>query len=273
MSPFSALPGTPWSEPQLFERFKTSKVVLPTVSFANVPQLALDLLVANLDCVKVGRLDSSYLYPFVSPPDPVVSGDILNAVIPGQEFQGVSTSLEVYYSDRYNVTLIQQRSPILPNYKTLFLKQVLLEFLTSIGKFQEVLILYSKSIVNPDTQAISADGLSYYCSQSYLQRLADLNLEEQHNQQPISEFKDKFFQTLVDLQQGVPDSRVFNKISSMVIYVYEGDNFQDAVYFYGKALEFLGITLAEKAMKKPYSWLGFYGDKPLPVTIQEGLYG
>ena len=92
-----------YSKTEVLAKLKASKIIIPTVSFANVPQLAIDLLISNLDTIKIGRLDDQYVYPFISSIDPPVSST------ENVKIEGVCTSLEVYYSEKYNLTLLQQR--------------------------------------------------------------------------------------------------------------------------------------------------------------------
>lgn len=213
----------------LLSLLSDSTVVVPSVTYANVPQLAADLLIINLDAKKVARLEDKFLYPFVSTEDPVYSPE-------AKIEAGVCTALEVFYSSKHKVTIIHQRSPMLPGYEINHIN-VLQEFLGSF-KSREVVLLGSqmRSPLGPEgASVVSYDDLT----NKYLKTLYD----------SINDSKKEVFMT----------------------NVYEGDNLQDSVEFYGAITRKLGVT-TEAKISTPYSWAGLYGDKPIPVGIEEGVF-
>lgn len=268
-----------------------SKVIIPTVSFANIPQLATDLLINNLEFVKIGRLDDQYLYPFVSSIDPPVKTDAGTKQQQQLSINEISTSLEVYFSERYNLTLIQQRSPILPSFMLPFLKEIMVPFLTEVGKFREIIVLNSADLIDNYDDYIK-DNISIYYSLNFVEKFKSLKIDDEYSNanssnkksiKDISHTKSNLVKQLYGLlneEEGKSgtssdDDVAYRKLSSIVMYVYEGDNFQDAVYYFNKIIQHLEIPFEQKKKQlvKPYSWLGFYGDKPIPVSLEEGIYG
>ena len=61
-------------------------------------------------------------------------------------------------------------------------------------------------------------------------------------------------------------------LNVLVAYVYEGDNFQDGEILANKVNSILDLEQITSWIK-PLSWLGAYGDKPVPNAMEEGLFG
>ena len=127
----------------VLEKFTGSTLILPIVSIGNVPQLTVDLLIYNLPGVKlVGRLDSTWIYPFSAAPDYTedangTTDDTVNSPV------STCTGLEVYYCSQYNLTIIQQRSPIISGCSQRFYKDLLVPFV-ELCEFKNVLVLQSR---------------------------------------------------------------------------------------------------------------------------------
>ena len=127
----------------VLEKFTGSTLILPIVSIGNVPQLTVDLLVYNLPGVKlVGRLDNTWIYPFSAAPDYTEDGDgkpddTVNSPV------STCTGLEVYYCSRFNLTIVQQRSPIISGCAQRFYKDMLVPFV-ELCEFKNVLVLQSR---------------------------------------------------------------------------------------------------------------------------------
>lgn len=85
---------------------------------------------------------------------------------------------------------------------------------------------------------------------------------------------DKYTEELISkIQPELEDGTKKPSIAASVLvsYVYEGDNTQDAFSMASAAAKVFGIGSAE--WKIPVSWMGVYGDRPIPVALEEGLYG
>ncbi|ODV58646.1 Add66p ASCRUDRAFT_9995 [Ascoidea rubescens DSM 1968] len=258
--------------PELAQLLHGSKLVLPAVSFANVPQLAVDLLLHNLNFKLVARLSNDYLYPFVSPIDTSLLVDSSN-----YNNELVSTSLEVFYSADYNLTTIQQRAPVLPGFTSLFISDVLINSLFKKFSFSEIIVLTSNDM------GINFNNNNIFTFHENLNSIDSNSL--------------KFIKTLKDQLFLIKDQNINLKIIEM--FVYEGDNFDDAQILFKtlikkylfKDINYQSILsnnnkILEKVPKnqrqqhltatgliKPISWSGAYGDKPVPNSIEEGIFG
>ena len=155
---------------------------------------------------------------------------------------------------------------------------MLVPFLTDIGKFQELVVLNSENLVSNYDDYVT-NNISIYYSLDLLDvkfkllEINDANNNKNQIYKDISQTKDQFVKA-VHQAMVEKDAINTNKISSIVIHVFEGDNFQDGVYFYQEILKFCEIASPHNhQLIKPYSWLGFYGDKPIPSSIEEGIFG
>lgn len=182
-------------------RISKSTLILPIVSVGNIPQLATDLLIHNLHCKLIARLDDDYLYPFASPED-FIEGAVPNT-------SKISTSLEIYYSDEAKITVLQQRSPVLPGYQNRFLTDLLIPFIIS-TEFSNVIVLNSAT---PDSDL--AVGPANKRIKLYSNNLASLftkvNLDDSNSViESTSEIKDispsplSFLTNLIDSLSNEP---------------------------------------------------------------------
>lgn len=297
----------------VLDKFAGSTLVLPGVTIGNIPQLATDLLLYNLPDVQlVGRLDSTWVYPFVAPADFTRTN---KTSIPDYSVNSpvtASTALEVYYSERTHLTIIQQRSPILPGCSQNFFKELIIPFI-GLGDFKCVMFLQSKD------KGLREDRFSDKPFQLWTNDLAhalevSLNLSEESNRavahdcSEVSPVADYLFKELgkettrANEHQKVGQSSAMERSSSNIftliksaknfdldkasmkeeanigciaisMFVYEGDNSEDARELYREVLQVLRIPVADiKKLKTPKSWEGVYGTKLLPVGMEYGLY-
>lgn len=294
----------------------TGTLILPIVSIGNVPQLSIDLLVNNIapDVELIGYLDNLYLVPFASPIDSVSESKT-------DVKQGISTSLELYHSESKNITILQQRSPILPGCNKLFIENLLAPFISSSG-FKKILILESKDLGLKDDKF---DGKNFQLwSNNITEKFSMLNLNNIDNtNKDIAVLKDtveisKFSSALINTilrdtkefednlkptpseinlvkllkdkyplslplsrdstsngnNDNTPSSKEQEKSPDVLLlstFVYEGDNFHDAELLSDKVSLLLSLPNTED-WKKPQSWRGVYGDKPVPVGMELGIY-
>ncbi|ODV94281.1 hypothetical protein PACTADRAFT_51146 [Pachysolen tannophilus NRRL Y-2460] len=338
---FHSVPG---SDPiDTLNILKDSVLVLPTISIGNTPQLAVDLLIYNLNLKLVGRLDDTYLYPFVSPVDCAIDANIdSNNFIQEKENQenGILSSLELYYGEDLKISVLQQRSPILPGYQNMFLTELILPFIHNVG-FSKVIILNSEDFglqlnnekkfqiyydddnLNDFFKKLSIDDEEIENDFTKNNNINNFNIIKEVNEKNHSKFINGFVKIVsnnkdLSLQKFKPtqiekeattaannltkflsanstnapeDTTIETKNTNnysinliiLSIFVYEGDNSHDAklldLKFFKifkllntsnpKILQFLeNINLN----KIPKSWLGVYGNKPLPVGYEDGLY-
>lgn len=240
---------------QSLEFLKGSKLIIPSVSLGNVPQLATDLLIHNFNFTRVGHLQDQYLYPFASPIDYAMTE---------KEEPGISSALELYYSREFNLTLIQQRSPIIPTFGKTFVVEVISPFVNE-HEFQQVLLLDSgdsglKENVVPDyIETYTNEDLLSKSMESLKLTDTILSLNETIYGQC------KYFKHLINELSGK------HSLSVLVIYVYEGQNFHEANVLADKVVKKLELQL--DSWVKPKSWEGVYGDKPAPIAMEDGIYG
>lgn len=229
---------------------KGSTLIIPAVSIGNVSQLASDLLLHNLKFKRIGHLEDDYLYPFASPVDYVDT-----------PIDGISTGLEIHYSKQYNLTLILQRSPIIPSFTANFVKEIIIPFIHN-HEFDQVLILDSSD--SGLTENLIPSTIVTYTNEDLLSKsIESLKLNNVKN---IGNYEhSKYVKFITDEINGKITLNVH------VIYVYEGENFYEANVLAHKVTESLDIEIDQ--FKKPKSWTGVYGDKPIPNAMEEGIYG
>ncbi|KAH3678469.1 hypothetical protein WICMUC_001486 [Wickerhamomyces mucosus] len=252
------------SEESIISKLKGSRLVLPTISIGNVPQLSTDLLVYNFNLIPIGRLNSQFLYPFASPQDYVI--DNVNSTT-----NNTTTALDLYFNESLNLTIIQQRSPILPGYHQNFINYIV-QLINNIG-FESLLILDSnESALQTDVNYNRP--LELY-SNDLNERFKSLRVTNINDLKKSKHSFTKFTNKLVESIQN--NSTIDNFIvSSLVIFVYEGDNTIDAQVLTKEAIDLLEISQPSSSSqywKVPKSWSGVYGDRPLPKSLEEGLFG
>ncbi|KAK9321131.1 proteasome assembly chaperone 2 [Lipomyces orientalis] len=259
---------------------KGTILILPAVSSANVPQLAVDLLVHSFRIPFYSLLDhGGLLYPFAGPrEDPAPLENDTATQLPKN---GIASSLEVYHNS--SVTCLIQRSPTLPASRGLFISKVLLPFIQQ-NKFSRILLLSSTDASrrsDPGGQRVTSislydrsfQGISTPTILDLSRKIAKLSVDESIPQPEYEEYA---------LPPRLPGSGItlqFLKVavthnlptSSVILYVYEGDNFADAYYMAEMALSALEIA-SPPAWTPPPSWEGVYGRKQ-KVGLEYGLYG
>ncbi|CDK26787.1 unnamed protein product [Kuraishia capsulata CBS 1993] len=289
---------------EVLNSLQNSVLVIPSVSIGNIPQLSIDLLIHNCELKSVGYLDDSSLYPFVSAVDYVES-----KLAP---VAGLSTALEVYFSESLKLTVIQQRSPILPNCSGQFLKTLIIPFIYSVG-FSELMVVHSKD-AGLKGDATTSNKFETW-SNSLTSRLGFLNIDDKSNISVVNSPGDisKFSNALVTLLEdpgqkslgtlkptesevdvsnllrakfpnSLPmsgDESISSKLGAgtdatipttlVSEFVYEGDNFGDAEELTNKIAALLEID-TRRTWLRPKSWSGVYGDRPIPVGSDLGIY-
>jgi hypothetical protein len=115
-------------------------LVIPAVSFANVPQLAAEILLENAESKKIEQLDDSLVYPMC-----------------GCTVAGLVTPVEIFHVR--DARLLFLRSPVLPGCTGKFVSDVILP----IVKGEKVLVLASCDAalrVRPEDTACGREDLS-----------------------------------------------------------------------------------------------------------------
>ncbi|KAG2732019.1 hypothetical protein G9P44_004436 [Scheffersomyces stipitis] len=239
-----------------------STLVIPAISIGNIPQFTVDLLIHTFDFVKIGTLDDSFLYPFASPEDHATNKPVAH---------GVSNAIEVYYSDKLNKTVIQQRSPIIPSFIATHVNDIILPFVVKSG-FDKVVILDSSDAglvehIAPGSIQVytNEDLLNKSLESLKLSKYSDISLQETPYEHS------SYVRALIAALDSSP-AHSHAEVNVLVTYVYEGDNFADSEILANKLLNVLEIDHI-KNWTRPISWYGAYGDKPVPSAMEEGLFG
>lgn len=246
------------SVPNFSESLSGSVLIIPSISIANIPQLASDLLIHTLDFEQVATLSDKYLYPFVSPVDYTLDGET-------SKQSGISLPLEVYFSKKHQISILQQRSPIIPGFAATHVHEVLVPFIEK-ANFKHVILL---SLSDAGlVEHIAPGGISIYANEDLLNdTMEGLQISEKERQ-PLAKSPGKTSQYEESLSEAVTK---VGSLSVLVSYVYEGDNFYDANALAQKVCEVLKISPGP--WKTPVSWFGVYGDKPASLAMEDGLYG
>ncbi|EGW32966.1 uncharacterized protein SPAPADRAFT_60298 [Spathaspora passalidarum NRRL Y-27907] len=245
----------------------STTLIIPSISIGNIPQLAIDLLIHTFSFAKVGSLDDLYVYPFASPVD------YSKTPVPG-----ISRAIEVYHCPELQLTLVQQRSPILPSYTDVFVKETILPFIKAF-KFARVVVLDSSDAGL--VEHVHAGGIEVYTTEVLLSKSLE-SLKLSHETQELQELEAQEQQKHSNYVRSLLkafnlpriDKNVEVNVDFMVLvsFVYEGDNFYDAEKLADKLGEVLRLKKVDR-WTRPVSWFGAYGDKPVPDAVEEGLFG
>lgn len=232
-------------------------LIIPSVSIGNVPQLATDLLIQTFDFTRIAHLKDQYLYPFASPIDYSVSQ--------GPQ-PGISTALELYYSEKHKLTLVQQRSPIIPTFAKKFVQDVMVPFINDMD-FKEILLLDSGD--SGLKENIVPDYIETYTNEDLLSKsMESLKLSDN-----VMSLNDVVYGHSPYFKYFISELTGKLSLNVLVIFVYEGQNFYEANVLANKVATKLELTLPETSWITPISWQGVYGDKPVPTSMEEGIYG
>lgn len=236
-----------------------STLIVPSISMANVPQLAVDLLIHTLKLEKVASLDDKYLYPFSAPID----------TMPGEDSKvGISTAVEIYHLKQLQITAIQQRSPILPGFTEHYVNETIAPFLSQ-HKFKNVWIL--DSVDAGMSEGLPSGTMKVFPNLEMLRvSLESLNIGLGNKLPDPTNVCHSLYACKLVAQTIASGARNYD-LGTIVTYIYEGDNFNEAEKLSGKVAEVCEWKI--ESWKRPVSWSGVYGDRAVPTAMEEGLYG
>ncbi|KAL9711638.1 hypothetical protein Ac2012v2_004709 [Leucoagaricus gongylophorus] len=240
----------------------TGKVlIVPVVSAANVPQLAVDLIITTLRLERIGVVDPSYFVP----------------VVGGREDgePGVTTALELFGKPEFGIMIFQQRSPVLKSRKADFIA-ALIEFIKT-SQFACVLFLSGVDVLNrtdtqmltPTYQIVPPSGPSL--AQTSLSSLIPIPIYASPVQQyiqPDEQGKARNASPIPFIPGGGLTRRILESIpehwsiptAAILQFVMEGDNRADAHSLATVIAQVLHLDPQFQEWQQPYSW-------------QEGLFG
>ncbi|QRV82718.1 proteasome assembly chaperone 2 [Ceratobasidium sp. AG-Ba] len=224
----------------------SSVLILPVISAGNVSQLSADLLIHTLELQRVGVCDPTYHVPVLGSLDGLVDA-------------GVTVPMELFGSPKDNIYVLQQRSPVLKDYKEEFV-QKLMDMIQS-SAFGNVLYLVGSDLsTRTDAQMSSV----------YYHALSKDTTKGNISATPLGSIVDlPAFAGGVDAQDAIiPGAGLARRLLSapgsnppraaLVQFVAEGDNIPDAHAMAAMVAKVLKIET--QGWKQPPSWnFGMYG--------------
>ena len=224
-------------------------LVLPTVSCANVPQLACDLLVHTLELKLIERLASHQLHPFAAPRED-----------PGGE-PGVCTALELL-GDADQVLVVSQRSPPLPGFEDAFVETLIVE--VKKHSVDRIVLLTSADATYRNDEQLRQGPLVKLDLEHVMSQLSlsdDVDGDYDHDEE---EGSGKLHGTgeLRRLLSAINALRI--QVECVCIFAHQGDNRADAAHMANHVLEMLGRQ--KYPLKEPPSWQTLFG----PPLGQDG---
>ncbi|VFQ68351.1 unnamed protein product [Cuscuta campestris] len=252
-------------------------LLLPALSIGNVGQLAVDLFVSSLRADRVGFLDDPNVLP-------CVGNDAYTAAPPGQ----LSLPLEVYESSSCELSIIQQRSPVVKGMMVQFARN-LADFAAA-SRIQHIVLLSSLDFGRWQSIDMSSGLQTYYLSSSSLdgkddecERLGFKMLQEYNPSQRMWKYlsnlaengeEDWPFEELEneDYLASLPFAALFScfkakgvKVTCLMCYCSEGDNIPEAFHLAEAASQLLSLSTKSFGGNEvgkwivPFSWKSVYG--------------
>ena len=217
-------------------------VVIPTVSCANVPQLACDLLVHTLQLKLVERLPNHELYPFAAARED-----------PGGQ-PGVCTSLEVMGDSE--LLVVAQRSPPLPGLEERFVSTLIAELKKH--DIDRVILLTSADATYRNDAQLSQGPLIPLDLDHAVEQLSrsDVRDGEQDEDYYEEEGSGRLHGT-GELRQLLSATRELGPVDCWCLFAHQGDNRADAAHMATHVLKLLDKP-ADKLIEPP-SWQTLFG--------------
>ncbi|KAH3902821.1 uncharacterized protein SCODWIG_02220 [Saccharomycodes ludwigii] len=234
-----------------------------------------------------------------------------------------STPIELYYSKKENTYIIQQRTPIVPTYENNFINSAILPLLKeykneikkiivldSIGPYEmqvadnnndsdnsiyiEDKIFSSRVSIGEKNDSNSIEDIDKkYLALSLLSSPSDTAIKSNNIDKLLLNFtsRKENFQLGLDrtrfafkLIYHILHFNIHLDLSYFDMFVYEGDNSQDAAYLVeilytynyknmvseNSANRIKKLTI--KDLSPPISWKGLYGFGEVPDSMEQGLY-
>ncbi|XP_041991162.1 proteasome assembly chaperone 2-like isoform X1 [Salvia splendens] len=266
---------------------KSSTLILPALSIGNVGQLAVDLLISSLKAEKVACLDDPNVLP-------CVGNDAYSASPLGK----LALSLEAYEASFSELTLVQQRSPVVKGMMMAYAKNIA-NFAAANGKKHIVLLssldfgrwrnidmssglqIYYLSSSNLDGTDAECESLGWKKLQDYNPALRMWKYLDTLAQEVSVPDEDSPFEELgdEDYYPSLPFAALFScfkakglKVTCLFCYCSEGDNIPEAFSMAEAAGKLVGLNdFLDKdngAGKwiTPFSWQSVYGP-PADMTL------
>ncbi|SCW00789.1 LAFE_0C12024g1_1 [Lachancea fermentati] len=270
-----------------------SGLLIPLVSTGNVPQLSTDLILHSLspDFQYVCELENLYLFPFVGPLDYVEGRE--PELYKANKYKKYTTPIELFYNEKLQLYVIQQRVPVFQGYENNFCKELLVPLVKKLG-VEAVFVLDSIDALE-ETISNYSNRLNRFslgiCDLSKIDNIATefqqtLQLEESEAHsvnKTLFDFTEDSFQLGISTDQFVfklcyhllhasPPLPNLKRIKYMNVFVQEGDNSEDAVFASKHLRRLVDNFPAVDNFVVPVSWKGVYGVRDVPSCFEEGLY-
>ncbi|KAI7955208.1 hypothetical protein MJO28_005608 [Puccinia striiformis f. sp. tritici] len=252
--------------------FKGSILVLPVVSLANVPQLAVDLMIHNTQLgpvEKVGILDPQDHIPVVGAID--YPSDLPQ---PQNALSQITTPVQVYQTQDKRYTFVQQRSPVIKARKDIHVSRMK-EWISTAG-FGSVLMLVSvDAATRSDAHLRHPSSFFHYVRakpsdpsspiRQFIQTRYASFLPQDSPSLPIFSAGGLASRLLAALTSSSPDTEPsLVEVNTIVAYVAEGDNRLDAKTFAHEVLSVFNHLRSDKgneptpisfdSLREPISW-------------------
>ncbi|CAG8454235.1 4420_t:CDS:2 [Ambispora leptoticha] len=254
---------------KLLER---SKLIVPSVSIGNVPQLTVDLLLTTLDVKRVGFIDDDNVIPVAGKREDTQAVGITVAI--EGKFPQIS---EIFQSKDQKWTLIQQRAPLIQKHLLRFATN-LVSFIERF-KFSEVITLASADATRRNDAQLTGTPLRVLTTSSISndlqKRITSLKLKQLEylkSEDFIESHDVGSTNTDADDVPRIPGggvTRNFYKLAKekglpllvLIWFALEGDNTLDAIQLANHANSLLGLFPSQDsvAWKTPKSWQGIFG--------------
>lgn len=289
------------------KKIEKFKLIIPTVSVGNIPQLTVDLVIEN---------DSNYS---LVEDDKIIAADLLKFTYPfaGSSNNKTVKSIEIFENKVNHTYILQQRSPIIKGFEVNFYTLLVEKIRKFLGPLSDVIVLDSLSgsdayidlVKSPnvdnlyeliDGQRIAVGELKSNVDTKFFENAKsaiDKEISVLAEKEKLShKYEDVDFEFTEDLPKasdkiilfapGSFQSKVFVdslllqivstfiNITSNIIYFnmlsYEGDNSFDAVIFL-KSLTTHKLVAPSSNLKFPHTWESVYGFKS-DSTVNEYIY-
>ncbi|OQS00522.1 hypothetical protein THRCLA_21679 [Thraustotheca clavata] len=239
--------------------FKDAIVVMPSLSFANMGQLVVDILVnsalvQNTNVKRVGHLFSSRVSPMAG-----------GAAFSSQSTADLCLNMEVYLltyqlpqlATMQKVAFIQQRTSILPGQTNAFVKEFV-EWTVKVKASFIVMLAGADNMLcydNTTMNRVKWTGQNVQFNQSFLEMIPRL---QQNEDGEWDGTRGAGLAPLVDAEA----TRRKKGCLSFILYCAEGNNVPDAVYLASCVTQYLLLATTMHKLVAPPSWSHLFGRDP-----------
>jgi len=233
-------------ESQFQQSLPFSTLIFPLLSIGNVGQLSIDLLISSLNLPRVGFLESPFLLPMV--------GNDAFSVNLGK----LSTNAEVYQDSQRKMTVLQQRSPIIRNKVTKYVKDLVQWIVKS--NFKEIIVLGSIDSSRRIDSQMEGTQIRYIDRRNeqtnQWRELGWIPLEEESCQVVLR--KGTFLHNLIEEMDS-------HKVKWVVLDIFcsEGNNIPNCLQLVTHLNQYLQLQPKEGQWIPPNSWSHLYQSSQL----------